>query len=375
VAVGDIVLLVDDDPEFVELLALQLADEVVVRTALSGDQAWDQLQSELLPDLIVSDLSMPGMGGDELTRRISADPRLRHIPVILLTGRDDGVLRQRLLAMGAADYLVKPFPAAELRIRVRNTLRITNLVRDLATARDEAERAYAAVVEVNTELDRFASSVAHDLQVPLANIASFSRLVREYGIEGERHDKILEAIEYNAEQAREQIDDLLAQARTLGTHGAHDNVDLGEATARVEELLARQVESTGARISNQAGGVRVRASSLAIERILLNLMQNALKFGRPGVDPDIVIRAEPSSGSAAQVEVVVVDNGRGVPDDLRVRVLQDGDRGEGHGEGTGIGLAAVRRVVTWYDGRIWLTGRSEGGPGLEVHLTLPSAAG
>ena len=80
------------------------------------------LQAGNTPDLIISDIRMPGMRGDDFLEWIKQNELFRHIPVIMLSSEDSTSERIRLLEIGAEDYIVKPFNPMELKIRVKKIL-------------------------------------------------------------------------------------------------------------------------------------------------------------------------------------------------------------------------------------------------------------
>lgn len=113
-----VVLVADDDPDILELVALRLerAGYEVVQ-ATDGEQAL-QLATELHPDLAVLDVTMPKLTGYDVTRRIRADDATRQMRVILLTARVQEADVALGFASGADDYLKKPFSPEDLRARV-----------------------------------------------------------------------------------------------------------------------------------------------------------------------------------------------------------------------------------------------------------------
>jgi PAS domain S-box-containing protein len=113
------VLLVEDNAGMRRLMRDALAGEYRVVAVADGQRALDQAEAEP-PDLVVTDLMLPGLGGDRLVEAMRATPRLAEVPVLVVSARDDDALRARLLARAAQDYLTKPFSAHELRARVRN---------------------------------------------------------------------------------------------------------------------------------------------------------------------------------------------------------------------------------------------------------------
>ncbi len=122
-AVTDRVLVVDDEPEIVALVAYHLAKAGYrVATAAAGQDAIDIARRER-PALIVLDLMLPGMSGFEVLEVLRADDNTRDVAVLMLTARREEVDRIRGLSLGADDYLTKPFSPQELVLRVAAILR------------------------------------------------------------------------------------------------------------------------------------------------------------------------------------------------------------------------------------------------------------
>ena len=119
---GTSLLVVDDDAFIARLLEIECsAAGYDVRTAGSGDRALE-LAQERCPDLILADVMMPNMDGFELTRRLRMDERTAGAKVILLTARGMSADRLEGFAVGADDYLIKPFDTAELLARIGDVL-------------------------------------------------------------------------------------------------------------------------------------------------------------------------------------------------------------------------------------------------------------
>ena len=146
------VLVVDDTPASQDLVQALLGDGCAVCHAPDGPQALARALSAPTPDLILLDVVMPGMDGHEVCRRIKADPATRDIPVIFLTGRTDVEDEELGLALGAVDYIAKPFSAPILRARVQTQLRLkqgADFLRDKAAfLEQEVARRTAQVMAV-----------------------------------------------------------------------------------------------------------------------------------------------------------------------------------------------------------------------------------
>jgi DNA-binding response OmpR family regulator len=119
---GTSLLVVDDDAFIARLLEIEcMAAGYDVRTAGSGDRALE-LAQERCPDLILADVMMPNMDGFELTRRLRMDERTAAAKVILLTARGLSADRLEAIAVGADDYVIKPFDTPELLARIGEVL-------------------------------------------------------------------------------------------------------------------------------------------------------------------------------------------------------------------------------------------------------------
>ena len=120
---GEHVLVVDDDPFIARLLEIELqASGYDVAVAGDGKQALDQV-GERVPALVLADVMMPNMDGLELTRRLRDDPSTCSVSIILLTARGLSADKLEGFAVGADDYIVKPFDTPELLARIRGVLR------------------------------------------------------------------------------------------------------------------------------------------------------------------------------------------------------------------------------------------------------------
>ena len=113
------VLVVDDEPNIVLSLKFLITQECYeVRTASSGEEALQAL-AEQVPDLILLDVMMPKPDGYEVCQKIRATPEWKDIPVIMLTAKSRDIEKEKGLAMGADDYITKPFATKELVAKVK----------------------------------------------------------------------------------------------------------------------------------------------------------------------------------------------------------------------------------------------------------------
>lgn len=116
-----LLLVVEDNAELREFIVAELAITYRIRSAANGYEGW-LLAKEELPDVIVSDLTMPRMDGYALLEQVKTDPITNHIAVVLLTASVEQESRLKGFAFGADEYVTKPFHVGELRLRIRNLL-------------------------------------------------------------------------------------------------------------------------------------------------------------------------------------------------------------------------------------------------------------
>jgi CheY-like chemotaxis protein len=112
------ILVVDDTPANIDIIIEILGDLDDVAVALDGEDALDIL-SEEKTDLVLLDIMMPGMDGYEVCRRMKDNPELKDIPVIFLSGNDQAAEKEKGMALGAVDYLIKPIDPALVREKVK----------------------------------------------------------------------------------------------------------------------------------------------------------------------------------------------------------------------------------------------------------------
>ncbi|QKJ29027.1 response regulator [Mucilaginibacter mali] len=124
-----VMLIVEDNAEVLNFIANNFSADYVVHTAADGVEGL-KLATELIPDMIISDVMMPNMNGITLCSKIKTDARTSHIPVILLTARTPLIFKLEGLETGADDYITKPFSIDILETRVRNLIESRKKLRD-----------------------------------------------------------------------------------------------------------------------------------------------------------------------------------------------------------------------------------------------------
>ncbi|MGV3765060.1 MAG: hybrid sensor histidine kinase/response regulator transcription factor [Chitinophagaceae bacterium] len=124
-----VMLVVEDNTEMRQFIADHFREFYQVHSAANGKEGWE-MATELIPDIIISDVMMPDRNGTDLCRQLKTDQRTSHIPVILLTARTPLIFKIEGFETGADDYITKPFSVALLQIRVNNLLQSRKQLRE-----------------------------------------------------------------------------------------------------------------------------------------------------------------------------------------------------------------------------------------------------
>lgn len=252
----------------------------------------------------------------------------------------------------------------------------------IATVRDVSERKiteeklrqYARSLEIsNRELEQFAYVASHDLQAPLRNVVSYSQLLkRELPSLSDTAQQYFQYIETNATHMRDLIHDLLQFSRVNSARAAHKYIDINKAVQASLALLETEIKHHKAEVL--VGDLpHIEADAGQLVQLFQNLIGNAIKFKRPGINPRVEIGSQ-TSASDSHVAIYVQDNGIGMDTEYQEKVFQIFTRLHSVEEyaGTGIGLAICKKIVENHSGDI----RVEGGPdsGCRFVLTLSKVA-
>lgn len=376
-----LVLVIEDNPDMNRFIAETLAGPYRAARAYNGPDGVQKARA-LRPDVILSDMMMPGMSGEQVLQAIRAEPDLDGVPIVLVTAKTDDEVRTRLLRAGAQDYLVKPFSPDELLARVGNLVAmkrarellqrelasrlhsLEDLAHEVALRKQEAEAA-------NRAKDAFLSTAAHELKTPLTTIKAYVQLLRQWSTD-DRSTRALTVTNWQCDRLARLVDELLELSRLASgrLELRRTRFDLGRLVAEVVERI--QILTTRHRL-------RVRVSTHAavdadperIEQVLVNLLSNAIKFSPQGGDVEIGVSAR--GGLRREMMVSVEDHGIGVPREKQDRLFEQfyqAHAGTPHDYGgMGIGLYLSRELVLRHGGQMWCA--SEEGVGSTFSFSLP----
>lgn len=346
---GRRILVVEDHDALRSFVAALLSEEHTVIEATDGESGFEIVKREH-PDLVLSDVMMPGGSGTDLCARIKRDPALRDIPVVLLTARVGSEATLDAYAHGADDFVAKPFHPRVLVARVRAQLRLRALGLELAS------REKLAVVGT------LAAGVAHEVRNPLNALSNAASLLLERELPRDTVRKLLLVVSDAAERIRLVVSALDSHARPAEAGGitACDVTEGIEATLRLVEYRL-----TGVSVVRDFATKRsALVSAGAVNQVFLNLVDNALRAGAKKLE--IGVRDESSD-----VVVTISDDGPGIPSDIAERIFDPFFTTRAPGEGTGLGLYLARKMMKEQGGELRLV-RHVGGA--EFEMRLPATA-
>jgi two-component system sensor histidine kinase/response regulator len=345
------------------------AEGFVTLLARDGAEALRMVGEEEV-DLLLLDVMMPLHDGFEVCRRAKDEARLRgrFLPVLFLTALTQREARLQGLALGADDYLTKPFHRAEVLLRVRGLLSTKFLY-------DEIIRRYQALERLEQMQRRLASFIVHDFKNPLTGLlANLQLLEREMGADvSDKARGFLQDARLSAKRLFEMVGTLLDVYRmeegALPLH--REPLDLRqvfEEAVQDFEALARFKEL---RLEIQIADnlPPCQADRSLVVRILGNLVANAVRHSPRHKQILLDARLE---ASGERLLLSVVDEGTPIPPEHRSIIFQKFGRIEvpGGGSGHGLGLTFCRLAAESHGGEIYVEDSATGGNRFVVALPL-----
>ncbi len=357
-----LILVVDDNADMRGYVAGLLA-QYRVETAGNGREGLDKAL-RLIPDLVISDMMMPQMGGDELARALLANPQTRDIPLLILTAKLDDPLKLAMLKAGVRDYIAKPFSGEELRVKVEQ------LIVERRKSIAEREQLIEQLTRSNQDLERFAYAAAHDLKSPLRSIDNLSQWIEEdmgdaLGESSRRH---IHKLRGQVRRMEKLLDDVLDYSRVDRQQDSPAN-ELMAGTALIESVIALLSPRQEVTVRHQ-GFESLRVRRLPLQQILLNLVDNAIKHhDKSPATVEVSVQ-----DTTAALEFCVRDDGPGIAPEYHQKIFEMFQtlKPRSQKEGSGMGLAMVKKLVEMNGGEIAVA--STPGHGASFRFTWPRSS-
>ena len=366
------VLLVDDEAGFRQPLAKRLNKRgLVVRQAGNGLEALSTLAREEV-EVVVLDVKMPEMDGLTALARIKAE--YPDVEVILLTGHVSAADGVAGMMNGAFDYLSKPVETEHLLGKIRQAF--DKIKRAEEKAREAEFR--AKVEQRMSEAERLASlgtmaaGVAHEINNPLAIIAEAagwlkSRVKKEQELPDDLRDKFtlaLGKIEVSVDRAKKITHQLLTFARQQDS--MVKEIDLDELVAEVIELVKKTALDAQSEVKADflTEETLIWSDPYQLRQVLINVVTNGIQAAESGGRINLTV-----SGDKHEVQLIIKDNGPGIPKENLERIFEPFFSTKPPGKGTGLGLSVSKGIVEKLDGKILV--ESELGHGATFKIILP----
>jgi signal transduction histidine kinase/HPt (histidine-containing phosphotransfer) domain-containing protein len=359
------ILIVDDEKLNIEILGSILGPDYTVYMTKSGSSAIE-LANKHLPDLILLDILMPDMDGFEVLNALKASEKTRDIPVIFITGLDSVKDEEKGLALGAADFIHKPFSNSIVQSRVRNQIQLVNQIRELVKLQEELEAAVKTAEAANSTKSAFLARMSHEIRTPLNAVVGIS----EIQLQNEAHPKetkeAFTRIYNSGDLLLGIINDILDLSKIEAgrlelTPARYDVASLINDTVFLNMIKYENKPIDFVLDVDEHVPAALLGDELRIKQILNNLLSNAFKYTNSG-EVKLSVAAE-NSADAVTLIFHVRDTGQGMtPEQLEKlgdeysRFNQEANRTT---EGTGLGMSITQNLVRMMEGVI----KAESEPG------------
>ncbi|MBI5526794.1 MAG: hybrid sensor histidine kinase/response regulator [Deltaproteobacteria bacterium] len=369
------ILVVDDTPDNLRVLSGMLKERGYrVRPVPSGGLALRAAESEP-PDLILLDITMPGMDGYEVCRRLKADAGLKDIPVIFISALSDTADKVEAFSVGGVDYVPKPFQFPEVEARVDTHLRLRRLRRDIEQKNRALEENIAKLRELEKLRDNLVHMIVHDMRSPLTVITASLGFLQEDlkgKVPAESMGDIGTALQGGQRLIR-MVSDLLDISRLEA-----GEMPLKTSAVDVTTVAKKAVDSVqgiekGRTVEiNAPGPLVVICDPELIRRVIENLVSNGIKHTPEGTPLWVTVAPE-----ARGARVTVRDTGEGIAPEYHVKIFEKFGQVQAKKEqryhSTGLGLSFCKLAVEAHGGKIGV--ESAVGAGSTFWFTLPGQPG
>lgn len=423
------ILVVDDMPANLEVAGETLIEAgYTVATVINGERAFKQMQS-YLPDLILLDVQMPGIDGFEICKRLKSNPVTANIPIIFMTALSDTDSKMKGFSLGAVDYITKPFHTEELLARVNTHLQLSTLTKQLEqrvlertaalqTALDQLSYSQLQLIqhEKMASLGNLVAGVAHEINNPIGFLNGSIGNAKDYVQDLLGHVALYQqhfpnstpAIQENAEaidleflsedllkllnSMKGATDRIKGISKSLRTFSRADtdhkvSVNLNEGIDSTLLILKYRLKANEHRpeiqvIQNYDKLPPIECFPGQLNQVFMNILANAIDmFDEIAQESSLAeLQAKPQQITIQTtmlieqnaVEIRIIDNGKGMTQEVKARIFDHLFTTKGVGKGTGLGLAiACQIVVEKHGGRLEVD--SELGQGTEFCIRLPIA--
>jgi len=376
------ILIIDDEDANITALTEILKHENTVITVNESSKALKAAE-EGSPDVILLDALMPDINGCTVLKALRSSGTARDIPVILISGIDDIYSEEKNLESGIVDYIVKPFNASIVQLRIGNLLNIINYTRaldkvqsledGLIKAKEHAEHSSRAKSE-------FLSRMSHEMRTPINSIIGMMQIIRLKGIPDplkEYHDKI----ETASRQLMNLVDDVLdISDMEYGIFKlTEEEFDFNTMFRDVLQMVGYNATEKKLTFNVDIDPTipqSLRGDDKRLKQIINSLLANAIKYTPESGSIGFTASKMSEDQGKVTIQVEVSDTGIGISQEQQKTLFNifeqvDGSHSRKHG-GIGLGLALSKRIVEMMGGDMAV--ESEPGKGSKFTFTCRLSA-
>lgn len=348
------VLVVDDEPDIVDVLQESLRSTYQVTTAASGAEALALVDTDV-PAAVLADVSMPGMSGFDLCRRLRERAETRHVPIVLLTALGSVEDKLRGFEVGADDYVTKPFSLKEVEARLRTHIALRRMA------------AETNALTGASLMGTVAAGIMHEVNNPLNVLLNALPPIAE-SVRGAQDEATARAMLELAEDSARRIHTCVSSFASISSwsDAEPETVDLG---SFVDAVIASNRGRGGGSTRIERNGTVIRPVGLVRTHAALvigNLLTNAVDAAGP--DGHVVVEL---ADDADHVTVTIRDDGPGMDATTLRKVREPFFTTKEPGKGMGLGLFVVHQLLRHLQGRLEF--ESEAGRGTTATVVLPIA--
>lgn len=375
------ILVVDDELSLRVLLYKALVRAgFACREVPDAEQAWDLIQDINDPgfDLVISDISMPGMDGIELLKKVKKhDPSL---DFIIMTGYASDYSYVDIMDAGASDYMTKPFNINSTLARIKRIARekrhlidLEETNKQLRQAIDRANKLTEEAKEASKAKTYFLAAMSHEIRTPLNGIVGYTDMLMDTRMDGEQRS-FLESAKFSCDTLLSVVNDILDFSKVESGKLFLDAIAFDPEVLCFDtiDVVRTQVDESRVellcRVSDTVPA-KVVGDPHRFRQVLLNLLGNAVKFTPKG-SITLNLDAQTAEPGHTLLTVSVADTGIGIQKEKHRVIFEpfiqsEEDITSRYG-GTGLGLAISRNIARKMGGDLWV--ESEKGKGAVFHF-------
>lgn len=376
------ILIIEDNP-----FNLDIASELLENAGYETIKAEDALTGiqkakEYHPDAILLDLHLPMKDGYETARMIKADPEIGGTSVIAFTALARDEEQQKALDCGCSGVIVKPIEIEQFadlvgsfiknKTHVQPSVTVDDTIdksgldtssQGAASGHEEIQRQYQ---QLKQDYEEFITIASHDLQGPLRKIFQFSEQLKRSASADEA--RLVDGIQRSTITMQTLLDDLLTLSRIMRAKRPFEKISLDALFSDLLVKYQQTITDTKAEIRIEKLG-EIDADPEQIRVLFSALLDNALKFHKAGMPPQITVSMEHAAHNVCHV--YFADQGIGFQPEYADRIFKPFQRLHGVSQypGSGMGLAFAKKIAERHHGTITATGIP--GNSAVFTLTLP----